>query len=105
MINHIVLLRLKPGVDHADPRVRDALATLVALRGQIDGIERWDHGWNFTQRPVAYDYALDSTFRSRADLDAYGPHPAHQAAMVKLREVMDWVLCDFEAEAGSARAV
>ena len=65
---------------------------------ELAGIERWDHGWNFTQRPVAYDFALDSTFRSRADLDAYGPHPAHQAAIVKLREVADWVLCDFEPQ-------
>ena len=104
MINHIVLLKLKPGVERSDPRVSDSIATLLALRDQIDGIERWDHGWNFTQRPVAYDYALDSTFRSRAALDAYGPHPAHQAAIVKLREVMDWVLCDFEPEGDAAPA-
>ena len=102
MINHIVLFRLKPGVERSDARVRDSITALVALRDQIDGIERWQHGWNFSQRPVAYDYALDSTFRSRAALDAYGPHPAHQAAVVKLREVWDWVLCDFEPEAGAA---
>lgn len=98
MINHIVLLRLKPGFTRDDPRVREAITTLTSLREQIAGIERWDHGWNFTQRPVAYDFALDSTFRSRADLDAYGPHPAHQAAIMKLREVADWVLCDFETQ-------
>lgn len=104
MVNHIVLLKLKPGIERGDPRVRDAIGALLALRGRIDGIERWDHGWNFTERPIAYDFALDSTFRSRADFDAYGPHPAHQEAIVKLRPLMDWVLCDFEPEAGGSAA-
>ena len=99
MVHHIVLLKLKPGVDRDDPRLRDALAALIALDQQIDGIARWEHGWNFTQRPIAYDFGLYSSFVSRAAFDAYGPHPAHQAAASQLREVVDWVLCDFEKEA------
>ena len=98
MVNHIVLLKLKPGVARGDARVQEAIATLLALQGQIDGIDRWEHGWNFNERAIAYDFGLDSTFVSRAAFDAYGPHPAHHAAIVKLREVMDWVLCDFERE-------
>lgn len=97
MIHHIVLIRLKPGVARDDPRVRDGLAALIALRDQIDGIRRWEHGWNFNQRSIAYDFALDSTFVSRAAFEAYGPHPAHQAAATRLREVVDWALCDFES--------
>ena len=96
MVHHIVLLKLKPDVSRDDPRVREGLAFLIALRGQIDGIDRWEHGWNFTQRPIAYDFGLYSSFVSRAALEAYGPHPAHQAAVGKLRELFDWVLCDFE---------
>ena len=96
MLHHIVLIRLKPGVARDDPRVQGGLAALTALGGQIDGIVRWEHGWNFTQRPIAYDFALASTFVSRAAFDAYGPHPAHQAAAAQLRDVVDWVLCDFE---------
>jgi hypothetical protein len=95
MVHHIVLIKLKPGITRDDARVRAGLAALVALREQIDGIERWEHGWNFNERPIAYDFALDSTFVSRAAFDAYGPHPAHQAAAAQLREVVDWVLCDF----------
>ena len=96
MLHHIVLLKLKPGLQREDPRVREAIDALLSLRGQIPGIERWEHGWNFNVRPIAYDFALDSTFTTRESFDAYGPHPLHQAAAVKLREVMDWVLCDFE---------
>ena len=96
MIHHLVLIKLKPAIARTDPRVQEALAALVALRDQIPGIDRWEHGWNFTERPVACDFALDSTFVSREAFDAYGPHPAHQAVVVRLREVADWVLCDFE---------
>jgi hypothetical protein len=38
-----------------------------------------------------------STWHSRrADLDAYGPHPAHQEVVTRLREIADWVICDYE---------
>jgi hypothetical protein len=97
MIHHLVLIKLKAGIPRDDPRVRDGLAALVALREQIPGIVRWEHGWNFTQRPVACDFALDCTFSTREAFDAYGPHPAHQSVVAQLREVADWVLCDFES--------
>lgn len=96
MINHLVLMKLKPGVQRDDPRLREGLDALIALKGKIPGIDRWEYGWNFTDRPIAYDFALESTFVSRAAFDAYGPHPEHQAAAAKLRELVDWVLCDFE---------
>ena len=97
MVHHLVLMRLKAGVVRDDPRLRAALAELIALREQIDGIVRWDHGWDFVRRPISCDFALVSEFSSRAAFDAYGPHPAHQAVAAKLRELVDWVLCDFEA--------
>ena len=39
---------------------------------------RFEHGWNTTDRPIAYDYGINMAFATRADLDAYGPHPDHQ---------------------------
>ena len=97
MIHHLVLIRLKEGITREDPRVQSALADLIALRGKIDGIVRWEHGWDFVRRPISYDFALIAGFETRAAFDAYGPHPDHQAAAAKLRELVDWVLCDFEA--------
>ena len=35
-------------------------------------------------------------FATRADLDASGPHPAHQEVVVALREIAEWVICDYE---------
>jgi hypothetical protein len=36
-------------------------------------------------------------FATRADLDAYGPHPDHQAVVALEREFADWIICDYEA--------
>ncbi len=69
------------------------MATLPAQLPQIRG---WEHGWNFTDRPIAYDYGLSALFASRADLQEYLPHPAHQELVVGAREVFDWVVCDYE---------
>ena len=33
------------------------------------------------QPPIAYDYGINMAFATRADLDAYGPHPDHQAVV------------------------
>jgi hypothetical protein len=96
MIHHIVLIRLKQGVTRDDSRLREGLADLIALRGQVGGIVRWDHGWDFVARPISYDFALVAAFTDRAAFEAYGSHPAHQAAAAKLRVLVDWVLCDFE---------
>ncbi len=97
MIHHLVLIRPKPGVERTDPRLAEGLAELVALRDKVAGVVRWEHGWDFVRRPISYDFALVAGFATRADFDAYGPHPAHQAVAAKLRELVDWVLCDFEA--------
>ncbi len=96
MIVHVVLFKLKPGVSKDDPRVRAAVADLAALKGRIDGIVDWEVGTNFTDRPIASDFVLYSTFASRESLSAYVPHPEHQAFVAKMREVADWTLADYE---------
>lgn len=96
MIRHLVLMRLKPGITRDNPQLRATLDDLIALRDHIDGIVHWEHGWDFVGRPISYDFALVAGFSSRAAFDGYGPHPAHQAVAMRLRELVDWVLCDFE---------
>jgi hypothetical protein len=96
VIVHVVLFRLKPGVAKDDSRVQSALADLAALKGRIDGIGDWEVAANFTDRPIASDFALYSTFANRESLAAYVPHPEHQAFVAKMREVADWTLADYE---------
>jgi len=96
MFVHLVLIKLKPGVTRSDPRVKAWLPMFASLERKCSGIERFEHGWNTTDRPIAYDYGISIVFATRADLDAYGPHPAHQEVVAKLREIGDWLICDFE---------
>ena len=95
MIRHIVLFTLKPGVAAEDDRVRRAFAELEALEGRIDLIREWEVGRNLSDRPIAVDFALNSSFDSEGDLAAYIGHEAHQAVVGLLKEVCTWVLCDY----------
>jgi len=97
MFVHLVLIKFKPEVAHTDPRVAEWRSMFVALEGVCDGIVRMEHGWNTTHRPIAYDYGINMAFATRADLDAYGPHPKHQEVVAKLRPIADWIICDYEA--------
>jgi hypothetical protein len=96
MFVHLVLIKLKPGVTRADPRVLAWEPMFAALERKCTGIVRFEYGWNTTDRPIAYDFGINMGFATRADLDAYGPHPAHQEVVAKLREFADWAICDYE---------
>ncbi len=98
MFVHLVLIRLKPGVARSDPRVPAWQANFSALEHQCGGIVRFEFGWNVSDRPIAYDAGINMAFATRADLDAYGPHPAHQEVVAGLREIADWVICDYEIQ-------
>jgi len=96
MFVHLVLIKLKPGVTRADPRVPAWEAKFAALQHLCKGIVRFESGWNTTDRPIAYDYGINMGFATRADLDAYGPQPDHQEVVRLLREIAEWVVCDYE---------
>ena len=96
MIRHIVLFKLKPGVARDDPRVAQWMDMMRALPKLIPTSVDWEYGWNVTDRPIAYDFGLNSSFRTRDDLMAYLPHPDHQAMVAVAKQVADWVICDYE---------
>jgi hypothetical protein len=96
MFVHLVLIKWKPGVTRSDPRVPAWETKLNGLPQQCTGIVRFECGFNTTDRPVAYDFGINMAFDTRANLDAYGPHPSHQEVVVALREIADWIICDYE---------
>jgi hypothetical protein len=98
MFVHLVLIKLKPGITRADPRVRAWQTQFEALERKVHGITRFECGWNTTDRPIAYDFGINMAFKTRADLDAYGPNPAHVDVVAKLREIADWHICDYERQ-------
>lgn len=84
MIQHIVLLHLRP--DH-DPQ--DLAAVMQGLSGLVGDIERFTaftHGPNrdLEQKSARYPYGFVCTFTDTAALQAYAIDPRHQALGARL---------------------
>ncbi|MER5716691.1 Dabb family protein [Streptomyces sp. NPDC002132] len=96
MIRHLVLFKLNDGVRRDDPRVVAGEAAFRALGGQIEELRFWELGWNVSERPVAYDFAINSAVEDADALKRYLEHPAHQAGVALWREFATWVVADYE---------
>ena len=100
MIKHIVTFRLK---ETAHGNGRDENARLIkqkieSLRGQIPGMVELEVGLDFSHTEQSADLVLYSVFESRAALDAYQAHPAHQAILPFIAEARsERRLVDYEA--------
>ena len=96
MIRHLVLFKLNEGVERDDPRVAAGVAAFRALPEQIEELRSWECAWNITDRPIAYDFALNSAVEDTGALQRYLEHPAHQAGVALWREFAPWVIADYE---------
>lgn len=74
-----------------------AITELRQLHGQIPGLlETWV-GENFSPRGQGYELGGVMKFADRASLDAYGPHPIHQALLSWLMPLIEPIEVDFVA--------
>ncbi|MFE5815809.1 Dabb family protein [Streptomyces sp. NPDC056479] len=96
MIRHLVLFKLGEGVERDDPRVVEGEKAFRSLEGKIPEIRHWELGWNLSDRPIAYDFAINSAFDDAAALRVYAEHPEHQAGVALWREFATWVIADYE---------
>ena len=96
VIEHVVLFKLKADAPESDKR--DMLSRLLALRNTIPGIVHASAGANFSARAQGYTHGFVVRFRDRAALEAYLPHPAHQAVVEHhVRPISEGVLAlDYE---------
>jgi hypothetical protein len=67
VIRHLVLFKLNEGVSRDEPRVVAGARAFAELGGLVPEVASWETGWNVSDRPVAYDFAINS---SVADADA-----------------------------------
>ncbi|MFD7546345.1 Dabb family protein [Streptomyces sp. NPDC059816] len=95
MIRHLVLFKLNDGVQRDDPRVVAGVEAFRALGGQIPELAFWECAWNISDRPIAYDFAINSAVADADDLKRYLEHPAHQAGVARWREFATWVVADY----------
>ncbi|MFI8824092.1 Dabb family protein [Streptomyces sp. NPDC053431] len=98
MIRHLVLFKLNDGVQRDEPRVVAGVEAFRALGSQIPELKYWECDWNITDRPIAYDFAINSAVEDTAALQRYLDHPAHQAGVAQWREFATWVIADYEFE-------
>ncbi|WP_328582863.1 Dabb family protein [Streptomyces sp. NBC_00370] len=96
MIRHLVLFKLDEGVSRDEPRVVAGARAFEALGGQIPELEFWECAWNISDRPIAYDFAINSATADRDALRRYIEHPAHEAGVAQWREFATWVIADYE---------
>ncbi|PWI41083.1 Dabb family protein [Streptomyces sp. ICBB 8177] len=96
MIRHLVLFKLNDGVSRDEERVTEGVRAFEALGGQIPELASWECAWNITDRPIAYDYAINCTVADRDALVRYLEHPAHQAGVALWQQFATWVIADYE---------
>ncbi|CAM5469852.1 Dabb family protein [Streptomyces abikoensis] len=95
MIRHLVLFKLNEGVRRDDPRVVAGVQAFEELGKLIPELRFWECGWNVSDRPIAYDFAINSAVDDAEALQRYLDHPAHQAGVAQWREFATWVIADY----------
>lgn len=99
MIKHILLLKIKEGVDGRSKAesIAQAKVLLESLNGKIPGLINIEVGTDFSAGPDSVDMALYSEFESRAALSVYATHPEHQAVLPFVRSIIsERRLIDYE---------
>lgn len=97
MMRHIVMFRRLPGVDAQPLLEADLVARMRALPEQIDFIRDWRVAANELDRPICWNYLIDSAFDDADAVARYLPHPAHQALVKDLKQYFEWAAVDYTA--------
>jgi len=74
MIEHIVLIKVKP---EFEPKIDEICSALNCLKAKIPEIIEISAGRNVSSRHQGYQIGLRSLFKSIEDLETYSKHPAH----------------------------
>ncbi|OZI45330.1 Dabb family protein [Bordetella genomosp. 4] len=97
MIRHIVLFRRRPDVARDAQREAELAARMTALGADIPAIQFWRVAANEFDRPISWDYVLESEVADAEALDAYLFHPLHQALVADLKLYFEWAAVDYTA--------
>lgn len=87
MINHVVILKFKPGV--APAALEELERMLDDLPNRIMEIKMFEFGRDLLRSPRSHDFALVALFNDMAALERYRVHPAHQPVLAKIGEVCE----------------
>ena len=95
MMKHIVMFRRLPSVPK-DPELENHLVQWMKdLKDDIDFARSWKVSANELDRPICWDYVLETTFDDADAVNRYLPHPAHVALVTELKKYFEWVAVDY----------
>lgn len=95
MMRHFVMFRRLPDVAANKDLEQQLVERMRRLPEQIDFIRGWTVAANELDRPICWDYLLDSSFDDADAVERYLPHPAHQALVKDLKQYFEWVAVDY----------
>jgi hypothetical protein len=95
MMRHIVMFRRHSHLGKNVALETELVARMQRLESEIDFIRDWRVSANELDRPICWDYLLESTFDDAAAVERYLPHPAHQALVSSLKPYFEWVAVDY----------
>lgn len=98
MLNHIVLFRRRPEVAANTTLEQGLVERMNALGSRIDAIRAWRLSANELDRPICWDYCLESRFDDLDALNAYLFHPLHQALVADLKTYFEWAAVDYTVD-------
>lgn len=89
---HVVLFKFKDDAPAA--QVEKVEKAFLALKGRIPQIQSLEWGTNVSPEGLAngFTHCFFVTFKSKADLEKYLPHPEHKKFGASLKGVLDKVL-------------
>lgn len=95
MIQHMVMLKFKPGVESADI---DALeAHMEELANRIVEIQSYEFGRDVARTERSFDFGLVSLFANMEAVGRYQVHPDHLELLERIRSICDRVVTvDFQ---------
>lgn len=101
MINHVVLLKFKPGVGEVD--IEELERLLDNLPNRITEIHTYEFGRDLVRSARSHDFAIVALFANLDTLERYQTHPQHLPVTQKIQEICESVCTvDFEgSDAGS----
>jgi len=90
MLNHIVLLKFKPGVAEDDIKKLEEL--LDDLPNKISEILVYEFGRNIIPSERAYDFALVSLFANPECLERYRQDPVHLKVLDHIKDICENII-------------
>ena len=101
MLNHVVMLKFKPGVEETD--IKELEEMLDDLPNKITEIHSYEFGRNTIHSQKSFDFALVSLFANDIALKRYQDHRQHLPVLKKIKALCETVATvDFQgSDAGS----